>query len=212
MASQMPTQQKSAMSKPFNWAFIPIAIIVIILGFMTMGYYNTIQTLDEDQSAAAAEVINQYKRRSDLITNLANTVQGYSDHEKSIFTDIAASRAKLNELQINPNDFQDPQKLEAYELAQTSMKQQLSRLLVLVESYPDLKASELYKGLMVQLEGTENRISVARKRYINAVKEYNTTLRRVPYLFVAKVFGYAPLPQFDIDDPMIDQPPVVNFN
>ena len=150
--------------------------------------------------------------RSDLITNLANTVQGYSDHEKSIFTDIAASRAKLNELQINPNDFQDPQKLEAYELAQTSMKQQLSRLLVLVESYPDLKASELYKGLMVQLEGTENRISVARKRYINAVKEYNTTLRRVPYLFVAKVFGYAPLPQFDIDDPMIDQPPVVNFN
>lgn len=199
------------MNKPMNWAFIPLALIVIILGFMTMGYYNTIQTLDEKQSATAAEVINQYKRRMDLITNLSNTVKGYSDHERAIFTDIAASRAKLNQMQINPADFQDPQKIEAYELAQKSMKEQLSRLLVIVENYPDLKASELYKSMMVQLEGTENRISVARMRYIEAVQEYNTMLRRVPYVFVAKIFGYAPLPQFEIDDPMIDQPPVVNF-
>lgn len=194
-----------------NWAFIPLTILVLIIGFATSGYYNTIQALDEKQSAAAAEVINQYKRRADLITNLANTVKGYSDHERAIFTDIAASRAKLNQMQINPTDFQDPQKIAAYELAQNSMKDQLSRLLVIVENYPDLKASELYKNLMVQLEGTENRISVARMRYIEAVQAYNTILRRVPYVFVAKVFGYVPLPQFDIDDPMIDQPPAVNF-
>lgn len=199
------------MKKTMNWAFIPLTILVLIIGFATSGYYNTIQELDEKQSAAAAEVINQYKRRADLITNLANTVKGYSDHERAIFTDIAASRAKLNQMQINPADFQDPQKIAAYELAQNSMKEQLSRLLVIVENYPDLKASELYKNLMVQLEGTENRISVARMRYIEAVQAYNTTLRRVPYVFVAKVFGYAPLPQFDIDDPMIDQPPAVNF-
>lgn len=199
------------MTKTMNWAFIPLTILVLIIGFATSGYYNTIQELDEKQSAAAAEVINQYKRRADLITNLANTVKGYSDHERSIFTDIAASRAQLNKMQINPADFQDPEKIAAYELAQNTMKEQLSRLLVIVENYPDLKASELYKNLMVQIEGTENRISVARMRYIEAVQAYNTTLRRVPYLFVAKIFGYAPLPQFDIDDPMIDHPPAINF-
>ena len=194
-----------------NWAFIPLALIVIILGFMTMGYYNTIQTLDENQEAAAAEVINQYKRRADLINNLANSVKGYSTHEESIFTEIAASRAKLNEMQINPTDFQDPAKFEAYELAQQSMKGQLSRLLMIVENYPDLKASTLYQNLMVQLEGTENRIAVARNRYIDSIREYNTTIRRVPYLFVAKIFGYAPLQQFSVDDPHIDQAPVISF-
>lgn len=199
------------MKKTMNWAFIPLTILVLILGFMTVGYYNTIQELDEKQSAAAAEVINQYKRRTDLITNLANTVKGYSDHERAIFTDIADSRSKLNQMQISPADFQNPQKIESYELAQNAMKEQLSRLLMIVENYPDLKASELYTNLMVQLEGTENRISVARMRYIEAVQSYNTLLRRVPYVFIAKVFGYAPLPQFDIDNPLIDQPPAVNF-
>ena len=139
-----------------NWAFIPLTIFVIILGFIGTGYYNTIQSLDEHQEAAAAEVINQYKRRADLITNLSNTVKGYSDHEQSIFTDIAASRAKLNQMQINPSDFQDPAKLEAFTEAQAALKSQLSRLLVIVEQYPDLKASALYQNLMVQLEGTEN--------------------------------------------------------
>lgn len=199
------------MNKSKNWAFIPLAIIVIIVGFMTTGYYNTIQTLDESQEAAAAEVINQYKRRTDLITNLANSVKGYSNHEESIFTEIAASRAKLNEMHINPTDFQDPAKFEAYEQMQKAMKGQLSKLLMIVENYPDLKASALYQNLMVQLEGTENRIAVARNRYIDAIREYNTTLRRVPYIFVAKVFGYAPLPQFSVDDPQIDQAPVISF-
>lgn len=199
------------MNKSKNWAFIPLAIIVIIIGFMTTGYYNTIQTLDEHQEAAAAEVINQYKRRTDLITNLANSVKGYADHESAIFTEISASRAKLNDMQINPTDFQDPAKFEAYEQMQASMKGQLSRLLMIVENYPDLKASSLYQNLMVQLEGTENRIAVARNRYIEAIREYNSTIRRVPYLFVAKIFNYAPLPQFSIDDPQIDQAPVVSF-
>lgn len=199
------------MNKSKNWAFIPLAIIVVIVGFMTMGYYNTIQMLDENQEAAAAEVINQYKRRTDLISNLANTAKGYSKHEESIFTEIAASRAKLNEMKINPSDFQDATKFEAYEEMQKSMKGQLSRLLMIVENYPDLKASSLYQNLMVQLEGTENRIAVARNRYIDSIREYNTTIRRVPHIFVAKIFGYSPLQQFSVDDPQIDQAPVISF-
>lgn len=199
------------MKKSMNWAFIPLTIFVIILGFIGTGYYNTIQSLDEHQEAAAAEVINQYKRRADLITNLSNTVKGYSDHEQSIFTDIAASRAKLNQMQINPSDFQDPAKLEAFTEAQAVLKSQLSRLLVIVEQYPDLKASALYQNLMVQLEGTENRIAVARNRHIEAIREYNTLLRRVPYVFIAKIFGYSPLSQFEVNDPNIDQAPVVSF-
>ena len=194
-----------------NWAFIPLAIIVIIFGFVTMGYYNSIQTLDEHQEAAAADVINQYQRRADLITNLANSVKGYANHEQAIFTDIAASRAQLNSMQVNPQDFKDPAKLEAFEKAQTTLNSQLSRLLVVVENYPDLKASSLYQNLMVQLEGTENRISVARKRYIDAIREYNTLIRKVPYVFIAKVFGYEPLEQFNVEDPAIYRAPELSF-
>ena len=194
-----------------NWAFIPLAIIVIIFGFVTMGYYNSIQTLDEHQEAAAADVINQYQRRADLITNLANSVKGYANHEQAIFTDIAGSRAQLNSMQVNPQDFKDPAKLEAFEKAQTTLNSQLSRLLVVVENYPDLKASSLYQNLMVQLEGTENRISVARKRYIDAIREYNTLIRKVPYVFIAKVFDYEPLEQFSVEDPAIYRAPELSF-
>ncbi|MHC5225866.1 LemA family protein [Ignatzschineria sp. LJL83] len=194
-----------------NWAFIPLAIIVIIFGFVTMGYYNSIQTLDEHQEAAAAEVINQYQRRADLITNLANSVKGYAKHEQSIFTEIATSRAQLNAMHVNPQDFKDPAKLEAFEKAQTTLNSQLSRLLVVVENYPDLKASSLYQNLMVQLEGTENRISVARKRYIEAIREYNTLIRKVPYIFIAKVFSYEPLEQFSVEDPSIYRAPELSF-
>lgn len=194
-----------------NWAFIPLAIIVIIFGFVTMGYYNAIQTLDEQQEAAAADVINQYQRRADLITNLANSVKGYAKHEQTIFTEIAASRSQLNSMHVNPQDFKDPAKLEAFEKAQTTLNSQLSRLLVVVENYPDLKASSLYQNLMVQLEGTENRISVARKRYIDAIREYNTLIRKVPYVFIAKVFGYQPLEQFSVEDPSIYRAPELSF-
>lgn len=194
-----------------NWAFIPLAIIVIIFGFVTMGYYNAIQTLDEQQEAAAADVINQYQRRADLITNLANSVKGYAKHEQTIFTEITASRSKLNSMHVNPQDFKDPAKLEAFEKAQTTLNSQLSRLLVVVENYPDLKASSLYQNLMVQLEGTENRISVARKRYIDAIREYNTLIRKVPYVFIAKVFGYQPLEQFSVEDPSIYRAPELSF-
>ncbi len=197
--------------RPLNWAFIPIALIVIILGIMTAGYYNSVQNLDEEQKAAAAEVINQYKRRADLITNLSNTVKGYAKHESQIFTDIAKTRASLNKMAVSPADLEDPEKRVAYEKAEAMLGTQLSRLLIFVENYPDLKASQLYQNLMVQLEGTENRIAVARNRYIDAIRNYNTTIRRVPYLFVAKIFGYQPIPQFSVDDPTIDQAPVVEF-
>lgn len=196
--------------KPANWAFIPIALIVIVVGFLSMGYYNTIQDLAEKQNATAAEIINQYQRRADLITNLANTVKGYSNHEQSIFADIADSRAKLGSMQINPDDFKDPTKLEAYENAQQTLQSQLSKLMVIVENYPDLKASNLYQNLMVQLEGTENRVAVARNRNIEAVREYNTLIRRFPYVLLAKVLGYSPLPQMSAT-PGIEQAPVISF-
>ncbi len=198
------------MNKPANWAFIPIALIVIIVGFLSMGYYNTIQGLAEKQNATAAEIINQYQRRADLITNLANTVKGYSNHEQSIFTDIADSRAKLGSMQINPDDFKDSAKLEAYENAQQTLQSQFSKLMVIVENYPDLKASNLYQNLMVQLEGTENRVAVARNRNIEAVREYNTLIRRFPYVLLAKVLGYSPLPQMSAT-PGIEQAPVISF-
>ncbi|OYQ79344.1 hypothetical protein B9T19_06095 [Ignatzschineria sp. F8392] len=197
--------------RPLNWAFIPITLIIIILGFVGAGYYNSVQNLDEEQKAAAAEVINQYKRRADLITNLSNTVKGYAKHEEQIFTDIAKARASLNKMAISPADLEDPEKRIAYEKAEATLGTQLSRLLMIVENYPDLKASQLYQNLMIQLEGTENRIAVARNRYIDAIRNYNTTIRRVPYLFIAKIFGYRPIPQFNVDDPMIDQAPVVEF-
>ena len=206
--------EKTSTSKsrlPLNWAFIPIALIVIILGIMTAGYYNSVQNLDEEQKAAAAEVINQYKRRADLITNLSNTVKGYAKHEEQIFTDIATARASLNKMAVSPADLENPEKRVAYEKAEAMMGTQLSRLLMIVENYPDLKASQLYQNLMVQLEGTENRIAVARNRYIDAIRNYNSTIRRVPYLFVAKIFGYQQIPQFNVEDPTLDQAPVVEF-
>ncbi len=208
MSENSPTTKHNP---PLNWAFIPIALIIIILGFVGAGYYNSVQNLDEEQKAAAAEVINQYKRRADLITNLSNTVKGYAKHEEQIFTDIAKARASLNNMAISPADLEDPEKRIAYEKAEATLGTQLSRLLMIVENYPDLKASQLYQNLMIQLEGTENRIAVARNRYIDAIRNYNTTIRRVPYLFIAKIFGYRPIPQFNVDDPMIDQAPVVEF-
>mgnify|MGYP001235042138 FL=1 len=194
-----------------KWVFIPLTMIVIAIIFTFASYYNTIQALDEKQSGAAAEVINQYKRRADLITNLVNTVKAYTEHEQSVFADIAASRAALSQLNITPESFQNEVTLQNFEKMQSALKTELSRLLVIVESYPELQANELYKNLMVQLEGTENRITVARNRYIEAVREYNTTLRKVPYVFLANVFDYRTLPQFSIEDSNIEQPPVVTF-
>lgn len=197
------------MKQTTNWVFIPLTLIVIVIGVLLVGYYNTIQTLDEKQNSAAAEVINQYKRRTDLITNLANTVKGYTKHEQQVFSDIAASRSALAQLQITPESFQSEAEIKNFEKMQSTLRTELSRLLVLVESYPELKSSELYKNLMVQLEGTENRIAVARNRYIESVRIYNTTLRKVPYVFLANVFGYSELPQFSIEDSEIDQPPII---
>lgn len=165
------------MTKTTNWVFIPLTILAIIFGVLFIGYYNTIQTLDEKQNAAASEVLNQYQRKSDLIIKLVETVQSYTQHEQSIFKEISQTRAQLHSLQ-------------SYENTQKIMDQQTSQLTALVENYPDLKANELYQNLMVQLEGTENRITVARNRYIQAIREYNTTIRKVPYVLLANMFDH----------------------
>lgn len=168
------------MTKTTNWVFIPLTILVTIFGSLLISYYNTIQTLDEKQNATASEVLNQYQRKSDLIIKLVETVQNYTEHEQAIFQEINATRAQLHSLQ-------------AYENTQKTIDQQISQLNTFVESYPDLKANELYQNLMVQLEGTENRITVARNRYIEAIREYNTTIRKVPYIVVANIFDYQPI-------------------
>lgn len=165
------------MTKTTSWVFIPLTIIVIIFGSLLISYYNTIQTLDEKQNAAASEVLNQYQRKSDLIIKLVETVQNYTEHEQAIFKEISETRAQLHSLQ-------------SYESTQKTIDQQTSQLATLVENYPDLKANELYQNLMVQLEGTENRITVARNRYIEAIREYNTIIRKVPYVLIANMFDY----------------------
>lgn len=199
------------MKKTTNWVFIPITLIAIIVIVFFINIYNTIQSKDEIQRAAAAEVINQYKRRSDLIGNLANTVKEYAKHEQSIFTEIASSRASLSQLKVNPDDLQNPATLKKYEDTQAKIQSQLSRLLVVIENYPDLKANDLFIDFMVQLEGTENRIAVARNRYIGAIREYNQAIRSFPYILMADALGYKPLLQFDISDKMIEETPSINF-
>ncbi|GAA5099964.1 LemA family protein [Wohlfahrtiimonas larvae] len=171
------------MTKTTNWVFIPLTIIVIIFGVLFINYYNTVQALDEKQNSAASEVLNQYQRKSDLIIKLAETVQNYTEHEQSIFKEISRNRAQLHSLQ-------------SYENTQKIMDQQISQLHAVVVNYPELKANELYQNLMVQLEGTENRITVARNRYIEAIREYNTTIRKVPYVLIANMFDYQPI-QFE---------------
>lgn len=175
------------MKKVQNWVFIPLSIIVVIVSLVIASYYNTLQTLYEKHNATAAEVVNQYQRRTNLITALMNTVQEYTTHELNVLQSI--------DINLKPSEFTDSNKLQVYENTQQTIGKEVSKLLITAEQYPDLKSNILYQNLMVQLEGSENRIAVARKRYIQSVNDYNTTLRKIPYIFLANIFGYQPLPQ-----------------
>lgn len=193
-------------------SLIVIAALFILGLVVTISGYNKIQTLDESTKASASEIINQYKRRADLINNLVYTVKGYAQHEQEIFIKVTQARSKVGQMNINAASLTDEAVMQQYQQAQNELSSQLSRLLLVTENYPDLKASELYKGLMAQLEGTENRIAVARGRYIDTVKEYNTLLRQFPYVMIAYAMNYQPKAQFTVADENIDQAPKVNFN
>ncbi|WP_294893001.1 LemA family protein [uncultured Gilliamella sp.] len=189
-----------------------ILILIIVGGFFFFKDYNSIQTQDEKVAASWSEVINQYKRRADLVPNLVNTVKGYATHEKDVFTQVTDARAKVGSIQINADQLSDPALFSKFQQAQSELSSALSRLIAVSENYPELKANTLYQDLMSQLEGTENRITVARGRYIETVQSFNTYIRQLPNKWIANVIGVQPKQQFTVEnEQQISNPPAVNF-
>jgi LemA protein len=175
--------------------------------------YNTLQSSDETITAAWAEVLNQYQRRADLVPNLVNVVKGYAAHEKEVLVQVTEARAKVGSIQATPALVNDEQAFKNFIAAQGQMTSAISRLLAVAENYPQLKADGMFRDLQAQLEGTENRITVARNRYINAVKEYNITVRSFPSNLTAMMFGYTTKPSFTVDnEKAISEAPKVDFN
>ncbi|WP_312318341.1 LemA family protein [Stenotrophomonas sp.] len=171
--------------------------------------YNSIQQKDEQVKAGWAEVLNQYKRRADLIPNLVQTVEGYANQERQVLTDVTNARARVGQMNVNADDAES---LKQFQAAQGELSGALSRLLVVTENYPNLKSDQGFRDLQAQLEGTENRITVARGRYIQLVQDYNTYIRSFPQLITAKIFGYDTKPNFAVEnEAQISQPPAVKF-
>ena len=174
--------------------------------------YNTMQSQDKAANAAWSEVLNQYQRRADLIPNLVNTVKGYATHEQEVFTQVTEARSKVGSIQMTADDAADPEKLKQYQQAQGELSSALSRLLVVSENYPQLKADQNFRDLQAQLEGTENRISLARNNYIKAVQTYNTTLRQFPQNLTAKLFGMKARANFSVEnEAAVSDAPKVSF-
>ena len=174
--------------------------------------YNTLQRTDEQIKAAWAEVVNQYQRRSDLIPNLVNTVKGFAAQEQQVLLGVTNARAKVGTIQATPELLNDPQAFTRFQQAQGELSSALSRLMVVVERYPDLKSNQNFRDLQVQLEGTENRIAVARNRYIKAVQEYNVVVRQFPSNLTAMLFSFKEKPQFTVENEKeISKAPKVDF-
>jgi LemA protein len=173
--------------------------------------YNTLQAKDESVIAAWSEVQNQYQRRADLVPNLVNVVKGYAKHEEQVLTEVTQARANVAGLKVDKEVLENPELFKKYQQAQTEMGSALSRLLMVQEKYPDLKANEQFKDLQVQLEGTENRISTARGRYVETVQDYNTYVRQFPQAMTAKVIGMKTKENFSADS-TAQKAPTVSFN
>jgi LemA protein len=175
--------------------------------------YNVIQTNDEQVKSAWSEVLNQYQRRVDLVPNLVNTVKGFAQQEKDVLLGVASARAKVGAIQATPETVNDPDTFAKFQAAQGALSSALSRLLVVTESYPQLRSDALFHDLMAQLEGTENRITVARNRYIKAVQEYNVGIRTFPNVLTAMIFGYREKANFTVENEKeISTAPKVDFN
>jgi LemA protein len=172
--------------------------------------YNTIQVQDEQTKSAWSEVVNQYQRRADLIPNLVNTVKGFAAQEQAVLIGVTEARAKATQVTVDPSN---PQSLQQFQAAQGELSSALSRLMVVVERYPELKSDQNFRDLQAQLEGTENRITVARNRYIQAVQDYNVTVRKFPTNLTAMIFGYDVKPNFAVEnEAAIAKPPTVDFS
>lgn len=172
--------------------------------------YNEIQVADESTKSAWSEVLNQYQRRADLIPNLVNTVRGYAQQERDVLVGVTEARSRVGQVRVDPTDANS---LKQFEQSQRELGSALSRLLVVAEAYPQLKSDRNFRDLQAQLEGTENRIAVARRRYIDSVQSYNVLVRRFPVNLTAMAFGYQAKPQFTVENEReIARPPAVNFD
>ncbi len=187
-------------------------LMTLLLSLLSACGYNEFQTKDEAIKAAWGEVVNQYQRRADLIPNLVNTVKGYATHERETLEAVTRARSAATSFQITPEVLNNPEALKKFQQVQGDLSQALSRLMVVTENYPQLKADTGFRDLQSQLEGTENRITVARQRYIKSVEEYNVLARSFPTNLTAKMFSYPLRPSFTVDnEKAISTAPAVNF-
>ncbi|MBN8482957.1 MAG: LemA family protein [Xanthomonadales bacterium] len=187
--------------------------LVVVLAALSGCGYNAIQQKDEAVNAAWSEVLNQYQRRADLVPNLVNTVKGYASHEEEVFTRVTEARAQVGTLKVTPEMLSDPAVIAKFQAAQGELSSALTRLMAVSENYPQLKADGLFQNLQAQLEGTENRITVARNRYVTAIQDYNTYVRSFPQNLTAKIFGYATKANFSVEnEKAISTAPAVDFS
>ena len=191
------------------WTILAVMLAVSLAGCG----YNTLQVNDEQIKSSWSEVVNQYQRRADLIPNLVNTVKGYAAQEKEVLTRVTEARSRVGSIQATPELINDPQAFAKFQAAQGELSSALSRLLVVSENYPQLKSDAVFRDLQSQLEETENRITVARNRYIKSVQEYNVTVRSFPSNLTAMAFGYKAKPNFTVENEKeIAKPPKVDFD
>lgn len=194
------------MRQPWN-----LLLVVLLLSLSGCGY-NTLQSSDEQTKSSWSEVLNQYQRRADLVPNLVNTVKSYAAHEREVLAQVTEARSRVGGIQVTPELVNDPEALARFQAAQAQLSGALSRLMVVVENYPQLKADAVFRDLQAQLEGTENRIAVARNRYIKAVEAYNVTVRSFPSNLTAMVFGFKVKPNFSVENEQaISTAPAVDF-
>ena len=196
--------------RPRTWM---AALLLAATALLSGCGYNQFQALDEQTRAAWSEVLNQYQRRADLIPNIVATVKGEASFEQETLTKVVEARARATAIQVTPQTLNDPQAFERFQRAQGELGGALSRLLMVSENYPNLKSNQGFQDLRVQLEGTENRITVARNRYIKAVQDYNVLVRQFPSNLTAMVFSYALKPNFSVaNEAAIAAPPAVSFD
>lgn len=189
------------------------AQILFLISFTSSCGYNTIQVMDEEVNASWSEVLNQYKRRSDLIPNLVKSVKGYMKQEKDVLIRVTEARSRVGSIQASPELIKDEAAFNKFQQAQGELSGALQRLMVVMENYPQLKSDQTVTNLMAQLEGTENRITVARRRYIESVKNYNITVRQFPVNLTAMMFGYDKKPNFTVENEQeIQDAPNVDLN
>src|SRR5450830_1933681 len=192
--------------------YLKLLTVLLLLNLTGCGY-NHFQSLDEEAKASWSEVLNQYQRRADLVPNLVNVVKGYAEHEKEVLTQVADARSKVGSMQVTADVLNDPEAFAKFQAAQGQLTSALSRLMAGSENYPNLKADQGFRDLQAQLEGTENRITVARNRYIETIKAYNVAVRSFPENLTAMMFGYKTKPSFTVEnEKAISVAPTVDFS